>query len=330
MQPKVSVIIISYNCALYISEAIESCLNQSHDNLEIIIGDDGSSDNSREIIDKYVKEYPQKIKTYVMERPNDNIGIIPSFRVSENIKRGIRDFATGKYICIMSADDYYVDELLFENQVSCLEKNDKYLAVACGHRMVWESGKNVETIPPKNINSLFWSGAYIHISCFLMRKEVFDSKYFLPRLCDDTGLLYSLISSGKCVGRPIIGFAYRQREGSIMHKADKLELALLELLLYQDILQVGALKYSSYCRFAYPLNYVLSHRKHLKDKRYSKYVMAAKKYGYSYIHVAINYGTMNFREKFEVRIFFMLTKIMMKISHVIRRLYYRCERLLNG
>ncbi len=330
MKPKVSVIIISYNCALYISEAIESCLAQSYNNLEIIIGDDGSSDNSREIIDEYVKKYPHKVRKYVMERSKDNTEVIPSIRVSENIKRGVKEFSTGRYICLLSADDYYADDLLIEKQVSYLEKHDKYLAVACGHRKVWENGESVEAIPPKNINSLFWSGAYIHISCFLMRKEVFDSKYFLLRFCDDTGLLYSLIASGKCIGRPMIGFVYRQREGSIMHKADKLELALLELLLYQDILQVGALKCSSYCRFAKPLNYVLSNRKYLKDKRYDKYLVEASKYEHSYIHAVINYEYMNLRKKCEVRSVFMMAKVMLNISHIMRRVYYRCERLLNG
>ncbi len=67
----VSVVIISYNEAEYLKQAIDSCLKQTYDNIEIIIGDDGSTDSSMEIINHYVKCYPEKIKSFIMERNVD-------------------------------------------------------------------------------------------------------------------------------------------------------------------------------------------------------------------------------------------------------------------
>ena len=205
MDPIVSVIIISYNCAEYISKAIESCLSQSCKNIEIIIGDDGSTDNSKDVIDEYISKYPKVIKCYIMERPSDERNIIPSIRVSKNIKRALQ-YAKGKYIRVMSADDYYEDKFLFEKQLKILEANNEYSSVTCGYRKVWPDGKNEEYYPPRNINSIFWSGMYVHVSCLLIRQEVLKGRYLLPRLCDDTGLLYSAIISGKCLGMPSICF----------------------------------------------------------------------------------------------------------------------------
>ena len=78
---KVSVIIVSYNEKDYLPEAINSCLMQAYDDYEIIIGDDGSSDGSIELIEKYAAEYPNKIRFFIQDRKIGPEGVIPSVRV---------------------------------------------------------------------------------------------------------------------------------------------------------------------------------------------------------------------------------------------------------
>lgn len=93
MSPLVSVILPSYNHASYIGEAIESVLQQSHNNLELIIVDDGSADNSLEII----KSYPDK-RIRVVEQSNQG--------AHNAINRGL-SLANGEYLTILNSDDRY-------------------------------------------------------------------------------------------------------------------------------------------------------------------------------------------------------------------------------
>lgn len=103
--PKVSVIIPSYNTAAYIGQALDSVLNQTYDNYEIIVVDDGSTDNTYEIIQNY-----RPLITYHYQ---ENQGL-PGAR-----NTGIR-IATGEYISLLDADDVFLPHHL-ENSVKYLE-----------------------------------------------------------------------------------------------------------------------------------------------------------------------------------------------------------------
>lgn len=114
--PSVSVIIPTYNRDKYISIAIDSVLNQSYQNFEIIIVDDGSTDTTKEIIAGYIREYGNKIRYFFQ----DNKG--PGG--AKNL--GIRE-SKGKYITFLDSDDKLLKESL-EERVAFLEQNpDVYL-----------------------------------------------------------------------------------------------------------------------------------------------------------------------------------------------------------
>lgn len=107
----VSVVMSVYNGQKYLSEAIESILNQTYTNFEFIIIDDGSTDNSLEIVQKYAKE-DDRIRVIVNEK---NIGL------AKSLNKGIA-LARGEYIARMDADDVSLPER-FEKQVSFFKSN---------------------------------------------------------------------------------------------------------------------------------------------------------------------------------------------------------------
>ena len=93
-EPLISIIIPVYNEENYLKDTINAVINQEYKNLEIIIVDDGSKDNSRKIIDYYAN-IDNRIKTIYKE----NSGVSNSRNIA-------LDSAMGKYVCFMDADDY--------------------------------------------------------------------------------------------------------------------------------------------------------------------------------------------------------------------------------
>lgn len=271
-----SVIIVSYNEGHYISQAIESCLSQvGIDDYEIIIGDDGSSDNSLEIIKEYQERYPDKIKYFVMDR-DETGGVIGAIRASNVIKAGLA-IAKGKYINVLSADDFFCDNQKFLKSIELLEqdKESKYAAVVSQYKKVWDDGNEEIVLNPPMPFKLFWSNEYIHISCFVFRSDVHKKRLLLPRFCDDIGLIFSIGLLGEFLYVDDVMFAYRQRSGSIMHTVDKLELCITHMLMLQDILNVEKEYSSSLARMKDKVLFVLENKQHLTDEKYKKYMYNA-------------------------------------------------------
>lgn len=109
MNSMISVIIPTYNRANYLSEAIDSVLAQTYKNYEIIVVDDGSTDNTRKVLEKY----SNKIR-YIYQ---ENKG--PSAARNNGIKN-----AKGELIAFLDSDDAWLPEKL-ERQLELFRKNDE-------------------------------------------------------------------------------------------------------------------------------------------------------------------------------------------------------------
>lgn len=111
-EPLVSIITPLYNSEKYIEETIESLLNQTYKNWEMLIVDDCSKDNGVEIVNEYVLK-DKRIKLFRNEK---NEGV--SFARNKAL-----DLAQGKYIAFLDSDDLWKKEKL-EKQISFMEKNN--------------------------------------------------------------------------------------------------------------------------------------------------------------------------------------------------------------
>lgn len=115
--PVVSIFMMTFNHEEFISEAIEGVLMQKTNfDYEIVIGEDCSTDNTREIILSYQKKYPGKFKLLLHEK---NIGAVAN-------QMAIFQACVGKYIALCEGDDYWTDPLKLQKQVDFLEGNPEY------------------------------------------------------------------------------------------------------------------------------------------------------------------------------------------------------------
>ena len=123
-EPLVSVYMLTYNHEPFIAQAIEGVLAQKTDfPIELVIGEDCSTDRTLEIVSEYQQKHPDVIRVITSDI---NVG------VKENVKR-TRGFLRGKYIAPCEGDDYWINPFKLQKQVDYLEKNQEYALVA--HRI---------------------------------------------------------------------------------------------------------------------------------------------------------------------------------------------------
>ncbi|MFQ4139744.1 glycosyltransferase family 2 protein [Nodosilinea sp. PGN35] len=125
--PLVSIITPFLNAALYFEEAIESVLAQSYENWELLLVDDGSTDRSTAIAQRYAERYPEKIR-YLEHKAHQNCGK----STSRNL--GITK-AHGEYIALLDADDVYLPQKL-EKQVAILQAHPE-AGMVYGPTLYW-------------------------------------------------------------------------------------------------------------------------------------------------------------------------------------------------
>ncbi|WP_326981224.1 glycosyltransferase family 2 protein [Chryseobacterium sp. MYb264] len=171
---KVSVIVPVYNVEEYLGKCLDSLLNQTHKNIEIVVVNDGSTDHSEHVIQEYTRQYPDKIKSFSKE----NGGL------SDARNYGI-DRATGDYIGFVDSDDY-VSPSMFE-EMTALALKHQCKMVICNIQKVDQHGKitqkltQIPNMPEKiDLNSHF--SVFSDVSYFacnkLFSKDLFKDKRF--------------------------------------------------------------------------------------------------------------------------------------------------------
>lgn len=131
--PKISVLIPTYNYAKYLDEAIQSVLNQTYQDFELIVIDNNSSDNTKFILSKY-KENP-KIKFIINDK---NIGM------AQNWNKCILE-SSGEYIKFLNADDF-LEPTCLEKQVEILD-SDLSISLVTSYKRLVGNKRTIITLP---------------------------------------------------------------------------------------------------------------------------------------------------------------------------------------
>lgn len=162
--PRISIIMGIYNCDKYLRESIDSILNQTYKEWELIICDDASADNTYEIAKEYEEKYPHKI---LVLRNEVNKGL--NYTLNKCFK-----YATGEYIARQDGDDISFQTRL-KKEVDFLEKNKEYALVTSSMITFDELGdwgivRNSER--PNKYD--FIKGSPINHAPCMIRREVFE------------------------------------------------------------------------------------------------------------------------------------------------------------
>ncbi|MBE9601652.1 glycosyltransferase [Pedobacter sp. MC2016-24] len=216
---RVSVCCITYNHHLYITQALDSFLMQETDfDYEIIVGDDGSTDGTREIIEGYCRKYPGRIQ---LISHNPNIGAI-------NNQVDILKRASGRYIAMCDGDDFWTDKTKLQKQAEFLDGHADYV-LCCHHTRVIDDNDNTvyEKKDPVSLefdykDVLLGKREETRICSLMMRNieaimGVTKHHWYFETHGTDTLLkLYALASTGKKIYvMPEVMACYRLHTGGI-------------------------------------------------------------------------------------------------------------------
>jgi len=195
--PLISVIMPAYNAAMTISESIESILRQDHANVEVIVVDDGSADDTLRIAGEISESDP---RVRVFHKANGGVSSARNFALTK---------AEGKYIAFLDADDTYVKDR-FAEQVAAMERDDNVGLVFSRHRVKDNDTGTVSdtfAVFPNDGDSkamllhLLKHGYFFNLNSSLVRREAirhpFDERI---KTAEDFDFVLRLAMSCKFVG----------------------------------------------------------------------------------------------------------------------------------
>jgi glycosyltransferase involved in cell wall biosynthesis len=220
IKPQVSIQMCTFNRAHYIPQSIESVLTQTFTNWELLILDDASTDNTKDVVSKYLND--PRIK-YI--KNEDNLGI------ARNRNKGL-DLSIGEYIAVLDSDDYWIDNTKLEKQIKFLENNPEYTLVGTNIIIIDETGKELNKTNFKNsyldIKNVLLLQNQIAQSTVLYRKNSvlelggYSDKYMV---CDDYDLWLNIAGKFKIRNLPDFTTKYLEHSHGIS-KEKKLKAAI--------------------------------------------------------------------------------------------------------
>lgn len=211
----ISVIVPIYNVEKYLNKCINSIIEQTYQNIEIILVDDGSNDSSEKICDEYAKK-DKRVK--VIHKKNGGVSEARNFGIENS---------NGKYIAFIDSDDYitndyieYLYRILKENKADISCCNFEYVYSDKENKKIDNQQDNVyiynqlealkELLYQRNIDTSLWGK--------LIKKDLFDNlKFPCGEIYEDFAVFYKiLLKIEKIIYSNIKKYFYMQREKSIL------------------------------------------------------------------------------------------------------------------
>jgi glycosyltransferase involved in cell wall biosynthesis len=243
--PKVSILIPLYNAEKYIAETIKSALNQTWPNIEVIIVDDGSTDNSYAIAKSFESD---KVKVYQQENKWGSAARNKAFGHS-----------SGEYIQYLDADDILAPTKIEEQMKLLLETNDPRAIANCRYarfkKDLSDAHKRIQKIDKSYENPIDWI-----VDSFNGKGTGLVSLWLTPRkIIEETGdwneklkfgddgefFCRALLNTSRIMHIPQTLFYYRDTYSSVS-KSRTIESAKMYLIMYDSISKAILPKYNNF------------------------------------------------------------------------------------
>ena len=219
--PKVSVIVPFYNVEEYIEKCLETLVSQTLEDIEIILVNDGSKDKSIEIVNKFLKMYPEKL--VYLEKENGGLSDARNYAIN---------YAKGEYIAFLDSDDY-IEKDMYEKMYELAKKENSDM-VECN--FYWEYPNKIKEdigVTYNGKNEMLEKIRVVAWNKLIKREILVNSKVYFPKgyRYEDVEFTYKLIPYIETVSflkEPCVH--YIQRQGSISNSQNERTKEIFDVL----------------------------------------------------------------------------------------------------
>ena len=217
----VSVIVPFYNVENYIEKCLETLVNQTLEDIEIILVNDGSKDRSKIIVDKFLKQYPEKI--VYLEKENGGLSDARNYAIP---------YVKGEYIAFLDSDDY-VEKTMYKDMYELAKKEESDM-VECDFYWEYPDKKKEDKGIIYNGKKEMLEKVRVVAWNKLIKKEILEkSKVLFPKglRYEDVEFTYKLVPYVEKVSflkKPCVH--YIQREGSISNNQNERNKEIFQVL----------------------------------------------------------------------------------------------------
>ncbi len=237
----VTVCVITYNHEPFIAKSIQYLLNQvTNFYFEIVIGEDVSTDKTREICDSFAASYPNKIKLLKNEV---NLG------VQENLKK-VLSYSNSKYIALCEGDDFWIDPMKLQMQIDFLENRPDYSLCSTRYEVhntatgitsmdgLQDSFKNKSGIEVSTLNMF---DIWVTKTCTVVyrastfNKDLIDQYQYFR----DTHLFYHILKNGKGFCLNVVTCSYNVHEQGIWSSKNISQRLAITLKIFEELFRLN-------------------------------------------------------------------------------------------
>lgn len=223
--PLVSIVVITYNSSKYVLETLQSAYSQTYQNIELIVSDDCSKDNTVEIIEKWLKENGSRFVKFKLLRALENTG------VTANCNRGVKE-AHGEWIKLIAGDDILFDDCIESNYMYVCESHAqivfskmKFFCGTIDNSYIPNIDYSFFDLPCKKQLKLMLRENYIGSApSFFVRRELLGKvSYYDERfpMIEDYPMWFKLLDKGHHISFMNKFTVYYRKENSITHGSEK-------------------------------------------------------------------------------------------------------------
>ncbi len=225
--PLVSIVVPCYNHEKYVKETIESIINQTYKNIELIVIDDGSKDNSVEVVKEMIPVCEQRFTRFEF-RYRENVGLCKTLNEALN-------WCKGRYISFIASDDTMKSYKTSE-QVGYLEENLETIGVFGAVEILYKNGYKEEIIKPTN--SYTFDDIFLHKhnlpspTSMIRLKNVKEVHGFREDFIIEDWIMWLDLTKngGKLDYLARVFSSYRRHDGNLSGQLEKMYMGRMEIV----------------------------------------------------------------------------------------------------